>query len=212
MAKTIKKHKEIIFTIIVGLLITITGIVGMYGVVPTFTNTVEAATTAEVSVTATVQEWISITASSTATLSPDLVDINGVVHLASSTGLGFIAKSNSADGYTVTITGANDGLDGSVSGSIASVGLAATTTIAAGTDGYGVQASSTEATVDALYDNWGNDTLGSAHTTGQSMVDYTGPTDADGHLVGFRIAAACDAQQESGSYTDTITLTITAAP
>ncbi len=212
MAKIIKKHKEIVFTIAIGLVIAITGIVGMSGVIPTLTDTVEAATTANVSVTATVQEWISITASSTATLSPDLVDVSGNTSIASSSGLKFTAKSNSADGYTVTVTGANDGLDGSIAGSIASVADGATTTIAAGTDGYGIQATSTESTVDGYYDNWSNEVLGSIRTGGQSMVDSTGPTDADGHETTFRVAAACDSQQESGSYTDTITLTITASP
>lgn len=213
MAKTIKKHKDIVLIAGVGLFMAIAGMIGMYNMSPSYVNTVEAATTADIEVTATVQEWISITASATSTsLTPDLIDTSGNTAIASSTSLTFTAKSNSADGYTVTLTGANNELTGSVSGAIASVNDAATTTIAAGTDGYGLVATSTESTVDAYYNNWGTHILGSIRTGGQSLVDQTGPTDADGHVTTFKIEAACDAQQESGSYTDTVTLTITASP
>ncbi|MFH1656959.1 MAG: hypothetical protein ABH919_00610 [bacterium] len=213
MAKLIKKHKELALILGIGLFIAIAGMLGMYNMFPSNVETVEAATTANVSVTATVQEWISLTASSTATLAPDLVDTSGNTAIASSTtGLTFISKSNSADGYTVTVTGANNGLNGSISGTIASVADGAATGITAGTDGYGIQATSSESTVDTYYNNWGNNTLGSIRTGGQSMVDSAGPTDADGHSTSFRIAAACDANQQSGTYTDTVTLTITAAP
>ncbi len=212
MAKTIKKHKEMIFTIAVGLLIAITGIVGMYGALPIFTGSVEAATTATVNVSAQVREWASLTSSSTATLVPDLVDYSGNEAVGSTTGLGFIAKSNSGDGYSVTVEGdGSNQLTGSVSGSIASVAAGATSTVVAGTDNYGIQATSTESTVASIYDNWGDDIMGPVRAA-VTIVNHGAPTDADGHLTNFRIAAACDGQQASGAYTDTITLTILASP
>ena len=172
----------------------------------------EAATTATVSVTAQVREWASLTASSTAALSPDMVDYSGNLSIASSSGLGFISKSNSGDGYSVTVQGDGDNrLDGSISGTIDSVGAGATSTIVAGTDGYGIQATSTESTVASIYDNWGDNIMGPIRAA-VTIVNKDAPTDADGHYTSFRIAAACDVQQGSGEYSDTITLTILASP
>ena len=209
MTKIVKEHKSIALVVMIGLCLTAAGIIGMYGLAPSSIDTVEAATSADVVVTATVQEWISITASVTSTtLSPDLVSTAGVAAIASSTSITITAKSNSDDGYQVTIEGDNNGL--SATTTIASVDASTTTLISAGTDGYGANATSTESTIGTYYDNWGSHTLGAIRTGAQVLASSTSTSDADGHVTSLKIEAACDTQQEQGSYTDTVTLTILA--
>ena len=212
MAKTINQNKDIILAIVVGLVLTITGIYGMYiSLSPSSIQTVEAVATS-VEVTAVVQEWMTITSDTTSTtLSPDLVSTAGALSIGASGAIALTAKTNSADGYTITITGLNDGLDYGATSTINSVNDAATTTIVAGTtEGYGANATSTESSVGTYYDNYGTHALGSIRTGGQTLSSGAGATDADGHVTTMKIEAAVDSNlQESGSYTDTVTLTIT---
>ena len=71
MAKTIKKHWDIVLISGIGLTLVITGILMISGMIA-LPNPAEAAT-ATVGVTATVQEWLTFSVNPTSvTLTPDL--------------------------------------------------------------------------------------------------------------------------------------------
>ncbi|MCK4782031.1 hypothetical protein KAS79_03885 [Candidatus Parcubacteria bacterium] len=209
MAKIINQNKDIVLAIAIGLVLTITGVMGMYSFAPSNIDTVEAVATS-VEITATVQEWMTLTSNTTSTtLSPDLVSTAGVTSVATSSSIILTAKTNSADGYKITLTGANDGLDWGSTSTIGSV--SATGTVAAGTDIYGAEATSASSTIGSNYDHWGDTTVGEIKTGGQTFASKTTRTEVAGHEITMVIKASCVANKENGSYTDTITLTMVAA-
>jgi len=205
MAKTIQTNKEAIFVFAIGLVLATAALVGMYRMVVPATPVSAASATETINVTATVSEWISFSvSSSTVALAPDLVDTSGATAIASSTDIVLVTGTNDASGLVIQIKeDNNDGL--LYSGN--SIDLAsATATIAAGTDGYGVQATTTSANTSVAdrFAWWGNHTVGQMTNTAQPFVTSTAPVASA--TTTMKLKAACDALQPAGSYADTITL------
>lgn len=210
MTEIIKKNWNIILFLGIGLMVMIVGMFGLMGN-RSATNYVSAAnTTTTVGVTATVEPWLSISVDpSSVTLSPSLVDSAGDTHIGSSTANVAITAGTNAPGWSIGITGLNNGLATSTYDVIDSVALAASTTVAGGVDGYGANATNSiaAATVDSLYNGWATAKVGAIRTGSQPMV--TGSSTSSQGVALMKVYAACDAAQVAGTYADTITLTIT---
>lgn len=202
MAEKIKEHWPIAFSVGMGLFLAIVGMLMISGTIGLI-NPASAATETVI-VTATVQESLSISVSPTSTaLSPDLVDLGGSTYIGSSADISIVVSTNNSGGYNLTIEGANNGLATS-SYLIASV--TATGTIAAGTDGYGANATSVQATITANYDYWGTNIVGQIATS-SALSSYSSPV--TNSTTTIKVEAAADSLQEAGTYEDTITLTAT---
>ncbi|MFH1036606.1 MAG: hypothetical protein V1756_00860 [Patescibacteria group bacterium] len=202
MAERIKKHWDIALIFGVGLIlmmVVVTGVVSWPS--PVLSE--------EVTVSATVNEWMTFlsTASST-TLLPDLVALDGSTHIASSSAIYFNIGTNSANGYSVTVTDSNNGLDSAGTKIQLST---ATGTVSAGNDSYGIQATSSLMTVEAKYDyeTTTND-VGQVSTVASDFVTDNSP--GINQMVWMRIAAGCDATQANGSYSDVLTFTLSGTP
>jgi hypothetical protein len=203
-----KKNWNLILALGIGLILTITGVMGISKMMVT-PSSVSAATTATVSVSATVQEWLSISVSPTsATLTPDMVDTSGNTYIASSSDITITTGTNHGTGYNLQIN-ENDN-NGLASGSYYIDNPTATTTVTAGTDAYGAQATSTVTTIAANYNYWGTNVVGDFELTAQNLATKSSP--GSGETTTMKLKAACDSTQPAGTYTDTITLTIVAAP
>lgn len=214
MADLIREHKELVIFAGLGLILAAAIFLTMSNL---FDFPVFAATaTQTVSVTATVQSWLLFSVSPTSTaLSPDLVNTSGGTAIGSSTNITLMGGTNDAGGWSITIRGANGGLATSTFDLIESVatGTSASTTLTAGTDGYGANATTvlSGASIGAPYNNWGTAKVGAiASTTSQTLVN--GPVTASTTLATMKIYAAANADQPAGTYGDTVTLTITSTP
>ena len=203
MAERIKKHWNLKSAISLGLIATLMGCVTMFS----FTGMAFGQTAQNITVTATVQEYISLQTSSTSVaLSPDLVSSAGVAQIASSTWITLTVNTSSADGYTVYAKGAGNGL---ASESNYIYTAAASGTVAAGTDAFGLQATSTVMTVHDNFLKTGNGIGSASSTTNTEIARKTTP--GANETVQIRFMASCDAAQAAGTYTDTITITATPA-
>ena len=203
MAEKIKKHWNLRSAISLGLIASLTGCVTMFS----FTGMAFCQATQNITVTATVQEYISLQTSTTSVaLSPDLVSAGGTPQIASSSWITLTVNTSSADGYTVYAKGAGNGL---ASESNYIYTAAATGTVAAGTDAFGIQATSTVMTVHANFLKTGNDIGSASSTVNTEIAQKTTP--GTGETVQIKFLASCDAAQAAGTYTDTITITATPA-
>lgn len=202
MAEKIKEHWPIAFSVGMGLFLAIIGMLMISGTIG-LPNPASAATET-VTVTATIVESISISVTPTSTaLSPDLVDISGNTFIGSSTDIQIVVSTNNSGGYNLTIEGANNGL---ATSSFLIASVSPTSTIVAGTDGYGANATSVQATITANYDYWGTDDVGQIATS-TALSSYGNPV--TNSTTTIKIKAAADSAQEAGVYEDTITLTAT---
>ncbi len=132
-----------------------------------------------------------------------------VASIETSSDLTATVSTNATGGYTMRIRGTgdttNDGLYNSSAGTlIDSVGA----TLSAGTEGYGFQASSTTASVDAKYDLTGN-AVGELATTNQTLSTNSGPVTSE-ETVG-RFKATISGSTTAGSYSDTVYFSVTAS-
>lgn len=204
MAEKIKEHKDTVFFVSgIGLIFIILGLVVLFQM-GGFSNSASAATTTEVTVSATVQEWITLEMSTTSiTLSPDLLDTSGNLNIASSGSFTAVVSTNAA-GYSLSVSSENEGL---ATGSYYIYTVDATATLATGTDGYGLNATSTEGIIQANYDYWGTDTVGEATSTAATISSTS--TAVTYSTTTVDVKAACDASQEADEYTDTLTFTAT---
>ena len=218
MAEKIKKHWDLVLISGIGLALAIAGILAISGMIP-LANPAEAAV-ATVGVTATVQEWLTFSVDPTSvTLSPDLVDTAGNTAVGSSTAVTLTLGTNSPDGWSIDSRGATTNATctqaqgGLVSGSYSICQPSATSTLAAGTDGYGANATDTLAgvTIAANYAYWGTNTVGELNDTDGDFASKTS-SNASSDVASMKVLTASDALQEPGSYTDTITLTAVATP
>jgi len=200
--KIIKKHWDITLLLGIGAVLIIAGVIGIVG-------WPKLASGEEITVTATVSEWMTLaaSASTTGTLSPDLVDTAGVTHIGSSTPLTLTMGTNSSDGYSVTASSSNAGLKATTT---ISTGIA-TTTLSAGVNGYGIQATSTVSNlVQAVY-NWATSTQNvGAATSSTKMLSKSTTASAD--VVWMTVKAACLVTTAVGSYTDKLTFTMVGTP
>ena len=206
MAKKIKEHKEVILFSVIGLILVMVGAVAMFEMMAEPEPAAAATASSTVSVSATVNEFITISLStSSVNLTPDLLDTSGNLNVASSTVVTVTCGTNDPDGYDLSIKGVNAGL---ASGTVLIATVSATGTAATGTDAYGVNASSSAATVQANYAYWGTNDIGeiASSTDNNIAVEAAAGT---GKQTDIKIYASCDASQAPGTYTDTITLTVT---
>ena len=215
MAEKIKKHWDLVLISGIGLTLAIAGILAISGMIA-LPNPAEAAT-ATVGVTATVQEWLTFSVNPTSvTLTPDLVDTAGNTAVGSSTAVTLTLGTNSADGWSIDARGATAtttcAQGGLVSGSYSICQPSATSTLAAGTDGYGANATDTltGVTIAANYAYWGTNTVGELNDTDSDFASKTS-SNASSDVASMKVLTASDALQEPGSYTDTITLTAIAS-
>lgn len=122
----------------------------------------------------------------------------------SSPNITLTVATNGSGGYTITVrdqgSGAADGLYNSASAALID---SATATLSAGTEGYGIQASSATATITAPYNVSGND-VGALQITAQSLATYSTNTTAN-HTVTVTHKAAISGSTKAGSYSDTLT-------
>ncbi|MFC1789480.1 hypothetical protein ACFLYY_00710 [Patescibacteria group bacterium] len=205
MAEQIRKNWDISLLITVGLILAIIGLSAML-----FAPKVALGQATTVVVTANVQEYLTFTSSATSvTLTPDLLDNSGVLGIGSSTDITLTLNTSSADGYSIDVKGSSDlGLQ-SGGNNISMTGV--TTTAATGTDSFGLQAVSSDMTVQGFYDfATSTNDIGRASTTDDQLA--TDATPASGEEIFIRFVAACDAGQPAGVYTETITFTALATP
>ena len=207
MAKTIKKHWDMVLVGGIGLTLAIIGMLVMSEVM-VFPNFVSAATTSAttVNVTATIAETIEITVTSTT------MDLGALTTGAvASTSDNFTVKTNAGGGYTVNLkdknytpTSTNPGLHKLTTPTDEIV--SASTTLTAGTEGYGAQGTTTDpnVTIDAAYNKTGN-AVGALATSDQNLA--TGDAATTGDQSTLKLLAAISAITGAGSYEDQLTLT-----
>jgi hypothetical protein len=153
----------------------------------------------DVSVTATVLSTLSFSLSGNST---DFGTLLASTVATSTSSITLTISTNSTDGYIVTVKDAYGGLNClATSHLIAS----ATATLSTGTEGYGIQASGTGATIATAYNKTGND-VGSLQTTAQTLASNTGPANANTVIVTHK--AAISNITNAGDYIDTITYNI----
>ncbi|MFC1686451.1 hypothetical protein ACFLZS_01015 [Patescibacteria group bacterium] len=119
--------------------------------------------------------------------------------------------TNSANGYLISVQDEGDTSDPGLYNSAGATDIIGsansaygnTATLAAGTEGYGIQGSSGDATIDARYDQSVND-VGGLELTAQNLATYTSTMSAN-HTVTVTHLAAIASFTAAGNYTDTLT-------
>jgi hypothetical protein len=112
--------------------------------------------------------------------------------------------TNAGAGYSITVRDLGNGTNGGLYNSGVNYLIQSTSaTLAAGTEGYGIQATSATATVAAPYNVSGN-VVGALSTTPQSLATYSTNTTAN-HTVAVTHKAAISGSTKAGSFSDTLT-------
>jgi len=214
MAEKIKKHKDILFVIGIGLGLTVAGIIILSELVA-FPNSAWATTASDtVAVTAYVRSWMTISVSpNSVTLSPDLVNTAGGLGVGSSSNIALQVGTNSSLGWSITISSVYGALASSSAATptIQSVPTGATTSIIAGVDGYGANATNAIANViiGAGYGNWGFASTGALSSSSQPVLMYKSSANSSTTVGYVKVYAAATSTKPTGTYTDTIILTAT---
>jgi hypothetical protein len=205
MSERIKKHRDIVFIFGIGTLLAVIGFIGLTG----FLNPVFGDVPTTVVVTAVVQEWMTFTSNATsAALTGDMVDISGGTRIASSSPIAFTLATNSSDGYSITASSSNNGL---ASSTYPVIQIANSTgTVAAGTNSYGIQATSSSMTIKYVY-AWATstNTVGRASTT-TPIATRSATSSAD--IMYVVIKAAAGQYQPAATYYDVLTFTALPTP
>lgn len=116
--------------------------------------------------------------------------------------------TNTNGGYTVYVKDQGNGTNGGLYNAGQSYNLASgTATLASGTEGYGINATSANATITAPYVAAGNN-VGQLQRVGQSLATF-GTFTSSNHTIAVSHMAAISASTRPGSYTDTITYVAT---
>ena len=214
MAETIREHKELIFGVGTGLILAAMAIVALSGLMaPARDVSAAAAASTTITLTATVQEYLTITASENSTsMTGDLVDTAGNTGVASTGAIELYVSTNNAGGYSLTVQGLNGGLATSSYAlyiqSATWVTGTPTTTIAAGTDGFGINASSTQSTITFDFDYWDSQIVaGVSSTTATTVATYASPI--QNSTTSIRAYGASDALQGAGVYQEELWMTAT---
>ena len=207
MAELIKKNQEIVI-LAIGLLLTALGLLSFSGLIVWPTAFATSTATKTIVVTAVVQESLTFSVSVTSTtLTPDLVDTAGNAAIGSSTNITLSLGTN-AGKWKIEVNGADTVGMVRLGGSETIVSVSGT--IATGTNGYGLNATTSYAgvTIDPVYNYWGTPTVGPATTTLRTLATkQTG--NASATVATIKIYAAATSTQVAGNYRDTITLTAT---
>ena len=213
MPGIIKKYSALILALGIGLVLATVGMVALNKSFISPDTASAAEDTATVEVTATVQPYLQFSVSPTSvTLSPDLVDTAGNTHIGSSTNISLILGTSASGGWSITIKGANGGLATSTYDLIETV--SGSSTLSAGTDGYGANATGSIAgvTIGDEYKYWGTVDVGEIPSSTSNTLASKSTSNASTTVALMKIYAACDAGQEVGTYADTVTLTATTSP
>lgn len=116
--------------------------------------------------------------------------------------------TNTNGGYTLYVKDQGNGTVGGLYNASSSANIGSSSgLLAGGTEGYGVQASSANATITAPYNVSGNN-VGQLQRTGQSLASYNTYT-ASNHSITVSHLASISASTRPGSYVDTITYVAT---
>ena len=210
MAKIIKRNIDIILVAGIGLSLLVVAMMGIYQSIPMISvDYVSAATDTEITVSATVQEWLTLGVStSSVALSPDLVDTAGNTAIASSSDINITVGTNNGSGWHLSVESANGKLTTSTYDILS---CDVTSTIAAGTDMYGVNATTSYGgvTISPDYNYWGQNVVGAASSTADLTFAEKSSANTSTTVATMKIMAACNDEQESGIYADTLTITVT---
>lgn len=126
----------------------------------------------DIFIAATVQPWLYFEVSpTTLILSPDLVSSEGVFNIAETEDVILKVATNNRDGWEIKIKGKNGGLKSTASNYLlASVN--GTSTLIAGKEGFGAQATTTfsEVLINPIYDYYGTDIVGEISTDNKILV------------------------------------------
>ena len=212
MTKTIKKDREIILALGIGLVLAIAGTVGMRNTIPLI-NPASAATET-MAISATIQQWLTFSASTTTIpMTPDLVTIAGATNIASTTDITLTSGTNSTNGYSIDVRSvSNAGLCHSGGCGTHNINSGTSTPLVAGTDGYGMQATTTDSdvTIHSNYDYWGNDNVGGITVATKDLADTSSPSTGDETSIKFKAAAANT--DPDGTYSDSVYVICLANP
>ena len=212
MEASLLKLRKLFLPIVGGIILGLIGI----GTIKIFApEDVRADATSTVGVTATVESWLTFSVSPTSvSLSPALVDSTGTPHIGSSTVITLTLGTNNTGGWSISIQGANNGLYSTNASYLIST-VSGTSTLSAGTDGYGANATATYAGVSIgnYYDYYGSDTVGEiASSTSHTLASKNSPNSQE-DVVDMKIKAAAQVTTPSATdYSDTITLTAIPTP
>lgn len=207
MAKIIKQHKNTIFagTALFAVLATVLVLSGAIAL------PVLAANPENITVTATIQEWLTFAVGSNSLDLGNLVSNTGVLAIGANTTT-MTANTNSADGYSITLQGQQGGLYNAAH--LIPTPAAATTTTCSisgdGTDAYGAQGVSTDMTVASPFNVTGNVVGSVASSSSQTFATSTYAGAAE--TASIVLKASANKYDAAGSYTDQITLTLVANP
>ncbi len=135
-------------------------------------------------------------------------DLSSASVATAGTDITLTISTNGTKGYTVTVKDEGDASDPGLWSAAANNLIASSTAaLAAGTEGYGIQASGSGATIASVYDKTSND-VGALSRTAQTLATNTGPADGDTVIVTHK--AAISNITEPGDYVDTITYNVIA--
>ena len=213
MPEIIKKHGNTAFTAGLAIVLLIGTIVVISGTMSSPMST-EASATASTSVTvnAVVSAYITLAVSTTSTyLMPNLVNSSGNTFIGSST-VSTTVSTNDSAGYTLSLQGTYGGVSSTPNLILNVASSTGSSTITAGVDGYGANATSSVATIKATstYNYWDEDyvldIVGTISSTTNNLISEESAAGAN-RVTRIKIYAAADSLQPSGTYQDYIILT-----
>lgn len=209
MPVTRKDHWDIVLALGIGLVLTAVGVMGLSAMIAKPGSVSAATETVEVS--ATVASWVSLAVTpTTTTITPDLVTSAGGVNIGESDYVKITCGTNGTSGYSLDVKSLNAALCHSGGCGTAQI-VSASSTLSAGVDGYGAQATSSDADVSiGAWYNFATSTnsVGKVETSDHHLADTGGSTADD--ITWLTLKAAATSTKQSGTYSDTLTLTLTA--
>jgi len=161
----------------------------------------------QVVLTATVNPSITFTVSAATSSFGDLS--TGSITTAG-TNITLTIGTNAQNGYVIQVNDSGDGVNPGLYNSDASYVIGSvdssynnTGTLSAGTEGYGIQGSSAGATIDARFNQTGND-VGGLETTPVNFASHSSTMNSS-HTITVTHKAAISSWTSAGTYTDTVT-------
>jgi len=174
----------------------------------------EATASDTVIVSAEVEAWVTISIDEDSLALGNMVDTAGDVYVVEGQ-TNVNAGTNHPDGWSMTISGANGGLENSGEDVTIST-VTDKESLTAGVDGYGALAVHDTSHDDSVsintdYDGGdGDDEVNSINTTEADLATATEAMSTGTSVFDLHVHAASDDENPVGTYEDTITLTITA--
>lgn len=117
-------------------------------------------------------------------------------------------NTNAQSGYTLKISDQGDSATGGLyQATTTNLIDAVSATLSAGTEGYGLQASSSTATIASIYNHMGTDIVGIMSLTSANLSSNTAPVTDETTLI--RLKSAINATTTAGEYVDLLYFTVT---